>query len=66
MPQNLVRQASGTAKAKSSALAALAAVATRLGVDTSVDQLRRRFSVEGGEPDTGDAHCHGAGIGTAS
>jgi ATP-binding cassette subfamily B protein len=53
MPQNLVRQTSGTAKAKSSALAALAAVATRLGVDTSVDQLRRRFAVEGDEPDTG-------------
>lgn len=52
MQQNLVQQTSGPQKAQSSALAALAAVATRLGVDTSVDQLRRRFAVEGIEPDT--------------
>jgi ATP-binding cassette, subfamily B, bacterial HlyB/CyaB len=52
MQQNIVRQARGTAAAKSSTLAALAAVATRLGVDTNVDQLRRRFSVETVEPDT--------------
>lgn len=43
---------SSSAKAKSSALAALAAVATRLGIDTSADQLRRRFSLEMVEPDT--------------
>jgi len=45
-------ESSGTANARSTALAALAAVATRLGIDTSVDQLRRRFSVEAIEPDT--------------
>src|ERR1017187_7801307 len=33
-------------------LRALAAVAARLGVDASVDQLRRRFALEPGEPDT--------------
>jgi subfamily B ATP-binding cassette protein HlyB/CyaB len=53
MQKNIVPQASGTANSKSSALAALAAIATRLGVDTSVDQLRRRFCVEAAEPDTG-------------
>ena len=52
MQQTLVRQSSGTEKAKSSALAALAAVATRLGVETTVDQLRRRFSMDTVEPDT--------------
>jgi subfamily B ATP-binding cassette protein HlyB/CyaB len=34
----------------SSTLRALAAIATRLGIDTSVEQLRRRFSLESGEP----------------
>ena len=34
----------------SSGLAALASIATRLGIDSSVDQLRRRFSVPQGEP----------------
>ena len=53
MQQNLVQRASNTSTAKSSALAALAAIATRLGVETSVDQLRRRFAVESAEPDTG-------------
>jgi subfamily B ATP-binding cassette protein HlyB/CyaB len=33
-------------------LRALAAVAARLGVDASVDQLRRRFALQPGEPDT--------------
>jgi ATP-binding cassette subfamily B protein len=47
-----VRQAEETAGAKSSALAALAAIATRLGIETSAEQLRRRFSMETGEPDT--------------
>jgi ATP-binding cassette, subfamily B, bacterial HlyB/CyaB len=31
---------------------ALAAVAARLGLDVSVEQLRRRFALEAGEPDT--------------
>src|ERR1700690_4119373 len=53
MRQNVVKQAGGPAKAKSSSLAALAAIATRLGVDTTVEQLRRRFYVETDEPDTG-------------
>jgi subfamily B ATP-binding cassette protein HlyB/CyaB len=53
MQQTIVRQVGGTAQAKSSALAALAAVATRLGVETSVEQLRRRFSMDTVEPDTG-------------
>ncbi len=35
-----------------SSLRALAAVATRLGIDVSVDQMRRRFALEPGEPDT--------------
>jgi ATP-binding cassette subfamily B protein len=33
-------------------LLALAAVATRLGIDVSIDQLRRRFALDAGEPDT--------------
>jgi ATP-binding cassette subfamily B protein len=36
----------------SSTLLALAAVANRLGVDVSVDQIRRRFALPPGEPDT--------------
>jgi len=36
----------------SSSLRALAAVACRLGIDVSVDQLRRRFALQRGEPDT--------------
>jgi ATP-binding cassette, subfamily B, bacterial HlyB/CyaB len=36
----------------SSSLRALAAVACRLGLDVSVDQLRRRFALQRGEPDT--------------
>ena len=38
--------------AASSSLLALAAVAARLGVDAGVDQLRRRFALAAGEPDT--------------
>jgi ATP-binding cassette subfamily B protein len=53
MQQNLVHKPKGTTHAKSSALAALVAVATRLGIDTSIEQLRRRFSVGLDEPDTG-------------
>jgi ATP-binding cassette, subfamily B, bacterial HlyB/CyaB len=37
----------------SSALCALVVLAARLGVDTTVEQLRRRFSVEAREPATG-------------
>jgi ATP-binding cassette, subfamily B, bacterial HlyB/CyaB len=36
----------------SSSLRALAAVACRLGLDVGVDQLRRRFALQRGEPDT--------------
>ena len=36
----------------SSTLRALAVVATRLGLDINVDQLRRRFALQPGEPDT--------------
>src|SRR5580698_1971824 len=36
----------------SSSLRALAAIASRLGLDVSVDQLRRRFALQPGEPDT--------------
>ena len=43
-------QAPGTAI--STSLRALAAVASRLGVDASVEQLRRRFALPPGEPDT--------------
>ena len=37
----------------STALLALVAVAKRLGVDVDVKQLRRRFALQAGEPDTG-------------
>jgi ATP-binding cassette, subfamily B, bacterial HlyB/CyaB len=33
-------------------LLALAAIASRLGMEVSVDQLRRRFALQAGEPDT--------------
>jgi ATP-binding cassette, subfamily B, bacterial HlyB/CyaB len=36
----------------STSLRALAAIASRLGLDVSVDQLRRRFALQPGEPDT--------------
>lgn len=53
MPQVGVHPGSSPQGTASGALAALAALATRLGVDTSVDELRRRFSVDEGEPATG-------------
>ena len=53
MQQNVVRTPDKATRPQSSALLALVAVAARLGVDTSVDQLRRRFSMEAVEPDTG-------------
>src|SRR5579883_2928127 len=37
---------------ESTSLRALAIIATRLGLDVSVDQLRRRFALPPGEPDT--------------
>src|SRR5579863_3302337 len=36
----------------STSLQALAVVASRLGMDVSVEQLRRRFALQPGEPDT--------------
>src|SRR6202050_595475 len=43
----------GTSQAEiSSSLRALAAVASRFGLDVSVDQMRRRFALQPGEPDT--------------
>lgn len=36
----------------STSLLALAAIASRLGVDMTVEQLRRRFALQPGEPDT--------------
>jgi len=42
----------GPDAAISTSLRALAVVASRLGVDASVDQLRRRFALDAGEPDT--------------
>jgi len=36
----------------STSLRALAIVASRLGVDVNIDQLRRRFALQPGEPDT--------------
>jgi ATP-binding cassette, subfamily B, bacterial HlyB/CyaB len=36
----------------STSLRALAVVASRLGLDISIDQLRRRFALQPGEPDT--------------
>jgi subfamily B ATP-binding cassette protein HlyB/CyaB len=42
----------GPGAAASTSLQALAIVALRLGMDVSVDQMRRRFSLQPGEPDT--------------
>ena len=53
MPQVIAHPSNSTHRTVSSALAALVALATRLGVDTSVEQLRRRFSLDTGEPTTG-------------
>src|ERR1700691_4818208 len=36
----------------STSLMALAAIASRLGMDVGVEQLRRRFALQPGEPDT--------------
>jgi ATP-binding cassette, subfamily B, bacterial HlyB/CyaB len=42
----------GPEAAISTSLRALSVIANRLGVDASVDQLRRRFALGAGEPDT--------------
>jgi len=52
MQPNRLPQERASETAKSSSLAALAAVATRLGVETTVEQLRRRFAVDTVEPET--------------
>jgi subfamily B ATP-binding cassette protein HlyB/CyaB len=52
MQDGLVSQARSPHGQASSALYALAALATRLGVDTDIEQLRRRFAVGEAEPDT--------------
>jgi ATP-binding cassette, subfamily B, bacterial HlyB/CyaB len=52
MEHNLVQHANVITAVKSSALAALAAVASRLGVETNVEQLRRQFSLGSAEPET--------------
>src|SRR5213593_3355797 len=53
MQHNVSRKSDGATKPQSSALLALVVVASRLGVETSVEQLRRRFSMDAIEPDTG-------------
>jgi ATP-binding cassette subfamily B protein len=53
MPHLIAHPGNSTHRTVSSALAALVALANRLGVDTTVEQLRRRFSVDAGEPTTG-------------
>jgi ATP-binding cassette, subfamily B, bacterial HlyB/CyaB len=50
--QATLRTEQGPEAVISTTLRALAAIASRLGVDASVDQLRRRFALEPGEPDT--------------
>src|SRR5579862_1074866 len=52
MPPDSVKETESSAGSGSSALAALAVLATRLGFETDVETLRRRFSLEPGEPDT--------------
>jgi ATP-binding cassette, subfamily B, bacterial HlyB/CyaB len=53
MQHNIFAKAEGSSRPQSTALLALVAVAARLGVDTNVELLRRRFSMESVEPDTG-------------
>ena len=43
---------SGAEAPISTSLLALAAIASRLGIDVSVEQFRRRFALNAGEPDT--------------
>lgn len=53
MPHAVTDRGGSPRRTTSSALSALAALATRFGIDTTVEQLRRRFSVDAGEPTTG-------------
>jgi ATP-binding cassette, subfamily B, bacterial HlyB/CyaB len=50
--QTALRTQEGPDAPISSSLRALAAIASRLGLETSVDQLRRSFALQPGEPDT--------------
>jgi ATP-binding cassette subfamily B protein len=52
MKQGLMSDDRTALGSTSSALSALALIATRLGVDTDIEQLRRRFAVGEAEPDT--------------
>jgi ATP-binding cassette subfamily B protein len=52
MQKAISTEKKGQDGAISTTLRALAAIASRLGLDVSVDQLRRRFALEPGEPDT--------------
>jgi ATP-binding cassette subfamily B protein len=52
MQNKKLRMPDDAAKPPATALLALVAVAARLGVDTSVEQLSRRFSLDSGEPET--------------
>ena len=52
MTPDSVKATEASADSGSSTLAALAVLATRLGFETDVETLRRRFSLEPGEPDT--------------
>ena len=50
--QKAIRTEQESEAAISTSLRALAEIASRLGLDVSVDQLRRRFALQPGEPDT--------------
>jgi ATP-binding cassette, subfamily B, bacterial HlyB/CyaB len=52
MSQGVLQEVDAAQSTGASTLGALALLATRLGIDTSVEQLLRRFSVDGGEPST--------------
>jgi subfamily B ATP-binding cassette protein HlyB/CyaB len=52
MNQGPGKETSESSESESSTLAALAVIAARLGIDTDVSQLRRRFALESGEPHT--------------
>src|ERR1700685_3407984 len=52
MQKAISTEKKGQDGAISTTLRALAAIASRLGLEVSVDQLRRRFALEPGEPDT--------------
>ncbi len=53
MNDKSAHRAHAAPKVSSSTLLALVSVAARLGIETSEDQLRRRFSMDSSEPDTG-------------